>query len=84
MPDDKTAPGSRQETPTEKRVQAVGSQSALAMELPFTLVGAVVVGGAIGYCIDKWLHTSPWLLLVFGGLGFFAGIREVLRRLPTK
>jgi ATP synthase protein I len=53
------------------------------MELPFTFVGAVVVGGAIGFFLDRWLHTRPWLMLVFGGFGFYAGIREILRRLPS-
>jgi ATP synthase protein I len=60
----------------------IASQPALALELPFTFVGAIVVGGAIGFFIDRWLHTRPWLMLVFGGLGFYAGIREVIRRLP--
>ncbi len=60
----------------------MASQPALALELPFTLVGAIVVGGALGFFLDRWLHTQPWLMLVFGGLGFYAGMREVLRRLP--
>jgi len=51
--------------------------------LPFTLVGAVVIGGLIGYFLDKWLHTSPWLLFVLGATGFIAGVREVLRRMPN-
>ena len=59
-----------------------GSAFALAFELPFTLVGPVVVGGAMGYFLDRWLHTRPWLTLILGALGFVAGVREVLRRLP--
>ncbi|HVO58475.1 MAG TPA: AtpZ/AtpI family protein [Dongiaceae bacterium] len=70
------------ETPVGKRAQDIGAQSALAMELPFTLVGAVVFGGLLGYFLDRWLHTAPWLMLVLGGLGFAGGVREVLRRLP--
>jgi F0F1-type ATP synthase assembly protein I len=68
---------------SKQKVKNVTSQAALAMELPFTLVGAVVVAGVIGYFLDQWLHTSPWLMLVLGGLGFFGGVREVLRRLPA-
>lgn len=68
---------------TKKRAQSVASQLAVAMELPFTLVGAVVFAGVIGYLLDRWLHTGPWLMLVFGALGFIAGVREVLRRLPV-
>jgi Uncharacterized protein conserved in bacteria len=67
-----------------KRVKDVGNQSALAMELPFTMVGAVFFGGLLGYLLDRWLHTEPWLMFVFGALGFFAGVREVIRRLPAK
>lgn len=54
------------------------------MELPFTLVGAVLFAGAIGFFLDKWLHTKPWLMLALGILGFIGGVREVIRRLPAK
>ena len=62
---------------------AQSSALALALELPFTLVGPVVVGAAIGYFLDHRLHTRPWLTLILGAIGFFAGVREVLRRLPA-
>jgi len=28
------------------------------MELPFIFVGCIVVGGAIGYFLDAWLHSQ--------------------------
>ncbi len=68
-------PGKRQEP-------AFARQFAMAMELPFVMVSAIVVGGAMGYFLDRWLHTKPVLMLVFGALGFYAGVRDVLRRLP--
>ncbi|HYK38982.1 MAG TPA: AtpZ/AtpI family protein [Candidatus Eremiobacteraceae bacterium] len=73
------------ENPQPKKSPArnIADKSGLALELPFTLVGAVIVGGGLGYFLDKWLHTPPWLMVVFGGLGFFAGVREVIRRLPV-
>ncbi len=61
-----------------------GRQLAVAMELPFVLVSAVLVGGLIGYLLDRWWHTKPWLMLVFGALGLFAGVRDVLRRLSKE
>ena len=69
--------------PKKSAARKIADKSGIALELPFTLVGAVIVGGAAGYFLDKWLHTSPWLMMIFGGLGFFAGVREVIRRLPV-
>jgi ATP synthase protein I len=43
------------------------------------LVASIAVGGLIGYGLDRWLGTSPWLFLVFFLLGFAAGILSVLR-----
>ena len=59
-------------------------QIALAMELPFILVFSVVIGGAAGYFVDSWLHTSPAFIILMGVLGFAAGVREVLRRIPKE
>jgi ATP synthase protein I len=52
----------------------------MALELPFVLVSAIVIGGGFGYFLDRWLHTKPTFLLILGGLGFYAGVRDVLRR----
>jgi F0F1-type ATP synthase assembly protein I len=51
------------------------------MDLPFTIVGAVLLGGVLGYFLDRWLHTKLIFTFLLGGLGFAAGIKEVLRRL---
>jgi ATP synthase protein I len=72
---------STEPTPTEKKVKRYANNTALALELPFTIVGAVVVGGLLGYFLDHWLHTKVTFTLILGILGFAAGIREVLRRL---
>lgn len=74
---------SQQDETREKNARSMAAQSALAMELPFTLVGATLVGGGLGYLLDRWLHTGPYLMLLVGALGFFGGVREVVRRLPT-
>ena len=80
--DDNSDPDSSGPSSPRKKAEDVTRQSALALELPFTLVGAVVVGGALGYLLDKWLHTSPWLVVILGAVGFYGGVREVIRRLP--
>jgi ATP synthase protein I len=47
------------------------------------LVGGAVVGVLGGYFLDKWLGTSPWLLLglsVVGiGVGFYGFLHEMTR-----
>ena len=42
-------------------------------------MAGVIVGGGIGWAIDKGLGTSPWGLIVFLLLGFGAGIYNVMR-----
>ncbi len=79
--DDKPS-NSGKKPPGKRTAQNMSRQFAVAMELPFVLVSAILVGGAMGWLLDRWLHTWPVLMLVLGGLGFFAGVREVLRRLP--
>jgi ATP synthase protein I len=71
-------------TPTEERAAGFSRQFATAMELPFILVAAIIVGGLIGYFLDGWLHTKPYLMLVFGFLGFFGGLRDMLRRVAKQ
>jgi ATP synthase protein I len=68
-------------TQGEQKAKKYASNTALALELPFTIVGAVVVGGLLGYFLDRWLHTKVTFTLILGILGFIAGLREVLRRL---
>ena len=82
MPSDNKPENSDSPSPGVEKATDASNQAAIAMELPFVLVSAVVVGGLLGYFLDYWIHTKPWLMLVFGGFGFYAGIREVLRRLP--
>ena len=82
MPSDNKPENSESPSPRVEKAKEASNQATIAMELPFVLVSAVVVGGLIGYFLDHWLHTRPVFLLVLGGIGFYAGIREVLRRLP--
>ena len=45
----------------------------------YTLIGAILVLGAIGYGIDTWRGTSPWFLV--GGLllGIVVGMWELAK-----
>ena len=45
----------------------------------FSFVLAIVIGAAIGYFLDSWLGTTPWLFFLFFFLGLAAGILNVYR-----
>ena len=43
----------------------------------FHLVSGVVVGVLIGYYLDKFFNTSPWLTILFFFLGLVAGFKNM-------
>jgi F0F1-type ATP synthase assembly protein I len=62
------------------RFRGVRVAAQLAM-IPLTLGVAPLVGFGLGTLLDRWLHTGQVMRLVFLGLGFAAGVREMLRLL---
>jgi ATP synthase protein I len=61
--------------------QSADDRSGMArgLRLSTELVAGVVVGGALGWGIDRLLGISPWAFIVFLLLGFVAGILNVMR-----
>jgi ATP synthase protein I len=53
----------------------LGKYSALGLEMALS----VLIGVAIGYYLDRWLGTAPWLMIVWIALGFAAGVRSLYR-----
>ena len=43
------------------------------------LVGCPLGGGIVGWVLDRWFGTMPWLTLVFLFLGFAVGVWNVIR-----
>lgn len=41
------------------------------------MVAATFIGLAMGYYLDRWLGTSPWLTLIFLLFGIIAGFRNI-------
>ena len=50
-----------------------------AFKLGTELVAAVSVGTIIGFILDSWFDTKPWLIITFFFLGAVAGILNVIR-----
>ena len=56
-----------------------GSFMGNAFKLGTELVAAVVVGTIIGFILDSWFDTKPWLIIIFFFLGAAAGMLNVIR-----
>ena len=42
-------------------------------------MGGPLGGGIVGWLLDRWLGTKPWLMLILMFLGFAGGIYNVFR-----
>ena len=59
--------------------QSPSSKLGIAFKISTEMVAAVVVGTIIGYILDNWFATKPWLILIFFFVGVIAGILNVVR-----
>ena len=59
--------------------QSAASGMAMAWRLGSEFVAGVLVGGGVGWLIDRALGIEPWGLIIFLLLGFFAGMLNMLR-----
>ncbi len=59
--------------------QSSSSNIGVAFKLSTEMVAAVIVGTIIGFILDNWFGTKPWLILIFFFVGVIAGILNVIR-----
>ncbi len=52
--------------------QAISDASVIGLHM----LSGTLVGGAMGYYLDRWLDTKPWMLFIFLGFGIAAGIKN--------
>ena len=50
-----------------------------AFKMSTELVAAVAVGTIIGFILDNWFGTKPWLIIIFFFVGVIAGIITVIK-----
>jgi ATP synthase protein I len=68
----------REATRTGKNHVAPKGQSQ-GMRVMSELIGAPLGGAIIGWFLDSWFHTKPFLLLVMLFLGFAVAIRNIYK-----
>lgn len=60
------------------------SKLALALSVG-TVISSNIVGGiVVGYLLDRWFETAPWLLIagiVLGTVGAFTSLYRIMSRL---
>ena len=59
--------------------EQTGSGMGTAFKMSTELVSAVAVGTIIGFILDNWFGTKPWLILIFFFVGVAAGIMNVVK-----
>ncbi len=52
---------------------------ALAASVSTNLAAPIIGGLLLGYFLDRWLHTSPWMFLVLTILGTVGGFLALIR-----
>jgi len=62
-----------------KRLQENAERAGPAASASYTLIGAILLLGGLGYAIDAWRGTAPWFLV--GGLlfGVVVGMWELAK-----
>ena len=55
------------------------SRSGTAAAVSYTLIGAIILFGALGYGFDVWRGTSPWGVFIGLMLGIVVGFYELIK-----
>ena len=74
----------QQEERQHRKAELPTGGMALAGRVTTELVAGVVVGTFIGWALDKWLGTTPTLMVVFFFIGSAAGMMNVWRALTGR
>ncbi len=62
-----------------KAFQENVERSGPAAGASYTLIGAIILLGGIGYVVDRWIGTAPWFFLTGLLLGLIVGFYELAR-----
>ena len=61
-----------------KSLQENVTRAGPAAAASYTLIGAIILLGGIGYAVDSWQGTAPWGLVIGLILGVVVGFYELV------
>jgi len=67
-----------------RKSDGIGKAFGQVGSIGLLLAACIFIGTAIGIWLDRWLHTQPWMMLVFLLLGTVAGFYHVVKALPGR
>ena len=67
-----------------RSLQESAERAGPAAGASYSLIGAIVLLGGIGYAIDYWRGTSPWFLVGGFVLGIVVGMWELAQTVFRK
>lgn len=59
--------------------QETNRKSGIAYAAAFNLFGSVIGLGGLGWLLDRWLETAPWLLVTGIVVGAVVGFYQFIR-----
>jgi F0F1-type ATP synthase assembly protein I len=62
-----------------KSLQDNVTRAGPAASASYTLIGAIILLGGIGYAVDYWQATAPWGLFIGLILGLVVGFYELVK-----
>jgi F0F1-type ATP synthase assembly protein I len=57
----------------KKTIKTLGFVSTIGIAMALS----IAIGALVGYYLDRWLGTGPWLSFIFLGLGIAAAFRNL-------
>ena|ERR671912_1006854 len=72
-------PRSREKKPGGMRYPLVSRKAGILIAMALELPGSIIGGLFIGYLLDNYFNTSPWIMMALTTLGFTAACIRLVR-----
>jgi F0F1-type ATP synthase assembly protein I len=72
-------PRSREKKPGGMRYPLVSRKAGVLVAMALELPGSIIGGLFIGYLLDNYFNTSPWMMMALTALGFTAACIRLVR-----